>query len=615
VNLLINGKVVYTATGFSTKNAQGQAVMAPVSWDVSKFKGKKARIQIVDDWDKGWGHITADHFVLSSQPVVVAPPAPEEKLLALAAKLKVDDTHLIVPVSNQQGVKAYRLGIYAGDELVQEFNVKLPLAGGPFWEAAYPLGHFGLKGKTITVRPTDGKGVTEGHRMAFNLMRIGDDAPLATANDYAKPYRNQFHLTSRKGWNNDPNGMVYHDGQYHLYYQHNPFGIFWGNMHWGHFVSEDLIRWREEPIALYQLGVRDMKFSGGGFVDFNNSAGLGKNTLFVAYTSTGRGECLSYSKDGGLTFTELPENPVVEHKGRDPKIIWYEKDQKWVMVVYNNDPSDDVAAVAPADPTSRHIHANIDFYSSKDLRKWTHTGSFTDADRDAVFECPEFFELPIEGRSGASRWVLYGAQNRYFIGRFDGDKFVKESGPHGDSHGNFYAAQTFSDVPDGRRIQVGWVRGGGVYAKDFPAQITNQGFTLPHTMRLRETADGLRIFFNAVDEAESLRGETLVDAKSLTVDRASALLAKCEGELTEVLIEFEKAGAKVVKINGIDAGFEGKAARVYTDRTFNEVYIDGGRSYQVRVKPSDGFGSTETGIESGAGRVKKLKVYRLKSIW
>ena len=367
-------------------------------------------------------------------------------------------------------------------------------------------------------------------------------------------------------------------------------------MHWGHFESTDLIHWKETPIALFQKTIADMMFSGGGFVDFNNSAGLGKNTQFAAFTSTGRGECLAYSRDGGLTFTELPENPVVEHRGRDPKIIWYAPENKWVMAVYDTSACAETEAL-PVDEKMKQQLANCAFYESKDLRSWKRTGAFTDLDRMAVHECPELFELSV---GGESRWILYGAQNRYFIGHFDGKTFIKESGPHGSRHGSFYAAQTFSDVPDDRRIQIGWVRTAS-YVGRFPDQLVNQSFTLPHELTLRNTPDGLRVAFNPVKEVEILRGKEFQS------------LEECEGELTEVLIEFEDDGLHELVINGIDASFEGRSARIFTDRTFNEVYADGGLYYEVRKREPKDFESTETVVKNG--KIKSLKIYRLKSIW
>ena len=619
MNLLVDGKVVRTATG-NNQQPGGSERLGPAAWDVSEFFGRQATLAIVDQRTGGWGHINVDHIVQSdtnSAPLApAAAPAPVVVTVPLAKTLVVNGTHLLVPIANSpRGANVVLLGIYDGDKLVQNFTASLPRGDETFWLAPYPLDHFGLKGKSIKIAPAEDGRAPESCSASFECIKIGSAAEALSASDYAQPYRNQFHVSSRRGWNNDPNGMVYHDGIYHLYYQHNPFGIFWGNMHWGHFESTDLIHWEEKPIALYQKTTKDMAFSGGGFVDFNNSAGLGKNTQFAAFTSTGRGECLAYSKDGGLTFTELPENPVVKHKGRDPKVIWYQPEQKWVMVVFGDEPCAETAATPQTVGPAGRINGHLAFWESKNLRQWSRTGAFTDPDRMAVFECPELFELPVIGKPGQSRWLLLAAQNRYFIGQFDGKTFHKESGPLGTSHGVFYAAQTFSDVPDKRRIQIGWVRT-DTFAQQFPAQIVNQSFTLPHEMTLRETGEGMRVFFSPVRETEKLRGGVIAEGKDLTVAQAEAMLQKCQGELTEVEIEFSAAGPRELTLNGIDASFSGRVARIFTDLTFNEVYADGGISYEVRKRLTKSFGSTETQLKAVDGtRIRSLKIFRLKSIW
>ena len=553
---------------------------------------------------------------MAAIPSVAAEPSAAAAVVTDIGKvLNVSGSHLIVPVSNDaKDDKEMLVGIYIGDTVVQTFKVALPRGDDASWLAAYPLEPLGLKGRQIRIAPVSGVRAPESLRAAFDRIKVGSPEDALLSTDYVQPYRNQFHVSSRRGWNNDPNGMVFHDGKYHLYSQHNPFGIFWGNMHWGHFESTDLIHWEEKSIALYQKTVKDMMFSGGGFVDFNNSAGLGADTQFAAFTSTGRGECLAYSKDGGRTFNELPENPVVKHRGRDPKVIWYEPGQMWVMVVYDESPCAETAAIAQTVGPKERASAHIAFWESKNLREWQQTGAFTDPDRLAVFECPELFELPVAGRAGESRWILLAAQNRYFVGQFDGKTFHKESGPHGTGHGAFYAAQTFSDVPDGRRIQIGWVRT-DTYLERFPDQIVNQAFTLPHELKLRDTVEGLRVAFSPVVETDKLRGEILSEDNDLTPARANELIQRCRGELTETLIEFSDAKPRHLVINGIDASFDGRKARIFTDRTFNEVYGDDGLSYELRKRSAKDFDSTETRLTVETGTVRSLKIFRLKPIW
>lgn len=610
IDLLIDGQVVRTATGPNT-DPGGSETLFPASWDVSQWAGKQAVIRIVDSRTGGWGHINVDHIVQSATKSAEAVQTP--KLVALEKTLRVDDTHLIVPVANDG--KMIRLGIFDGQTLVQNFNVVLPTTKDASWLAAYPLNVFELEGKNVRLQ-SDGRNAPIEVQQAFDRIRIGAAQEAWRDDDYHQPYRNQFHASTRRGWNNDPNGLVYHDGRFHLYYQHNPFGISWGNMHWGHLQSPDLIHWEEKPITLFQNTVADMMFSGGGFVDFNNSSGLGKNTQFIAFTSTGRGECLAYSTDGGLTFTEIEENPVIQHQGRDPKIIWYAPQQKWVMAVFNNEDCAETLATPPAaDSPENRARCNIAFWESRDLRQWTRTGAFTDPDRTAVYECPELFELPIVGKPGQSRWILLAAQNRYFIGHFDGQSFRKESGPHGSPHGAFYAAQTFSDFPDDRRVQIGWVRT-DKYLQQFPDQIVNQAFTLPHELTLRETNDGLRVCFVPMKETEKLRVEVLAEGQDLNIEEANAFLRRAEGELSEVLIQFAGDGPKSLTVNGLDASFDGRTATIFTDRTFNEVYANHGIYYEVRKRDPRRFGSTETGIAISPGlSIQSLKIFRLKSIW
>ncbi len=546
----------------------------------------------------------------------------QEQAIPLSADLQVNGPYLNVPVANYPRNKKDHilLGIYTGDALIQNFTVSLPREGDTYWIASYPLQEFNLTGKAITIRPVEETKLSSTYQDAFRKIQIGEK--LVSADDYKQPWRDQFHVTARRGWNNDPNGLVYKDGVYHMYFQHNPFGIYWGNMHWGHFTSKDLIHWVEHPIALYANTIEDAAFSGGGFIDFNDSSGLGKHTQFVAFTSTGRGECLAYSKDGGMTLTELPENPLVEHTGRDPKVIWYSPEQKWVMALYDYSPCEETNVV-PARNFSKpsREHANIAFYESRDLRNWTRTGAFTHPDRDAVFECPELFRLPVEGMRGETRWVLYGAQNRYFIGQFNGKTFVAESGPHGEligdysTHGAFYAAQTFSDLPNARRVQIGWMRRDS-HEGIFPMQSASQGMTLPHEITLRETKEGIRAFFNPVSEVEILRTERLGQSRNVSDEYANSLLRKCNDALTEVIIEFEDNDYHELVINGADASFTGKKARIFTDRTVTELYIDDGLEYEVRSREVEAFFSSESYVTlDRRERLESLEVYRLKSIW
>jgi sucrose-6-phosphate hydrolase SacC (GH32 family) len=253
-------------------------------------------------------------------------------------------------------------------------------------------------------------------------------APGVSADYYAEPFRPQFHFTPEKNWMNDPNGMVYYDGEYHLFYQYNPFGDKWGHMSWGHAVSSNLVHWEHLPVALVEeAGV--MIFSGSAVVDWNNTSGFGmdgKPPLVAIYTGHYtekplQNQHLAYSNDKGRTWTKYAGNPVLDIGAkdfRDPKVMWYEPTKRWIMTV--------------AMPTEYKLH----FYSSPNLKDWTRLSEFGPAGATGgIWECPDLFELPVEGTT-EKRWVLIvnlnpgsvagGSGGQYFVGQFDGTHFVAD---------------------------------------------------------------------------------------------------------------------------------------------------------------------------------------------
>ena len=224
------------------------------------------------------------------------------------------------------------MSLFVDGKRVRHFNAEL--AGSEddvsFW-AYFDLRPFeGGQARVVATGPEPSR---------VELVRQGDSYP-GEEELYAETWRPQFHFTSRRGWNNDPNGLVFYEGEWHLFYQHNPVGWAWDNMHWGHAVSPDLVHWRELGDALFPWSddARGHVFSGGGFIDWKNTSGFQEGDeppLVVAFTDTEAGESLAYSNDRGRTFTAYAGNPVVEHKGRDPKILWHEPTGRWVMVVYD----------------------------------------------------------------------------------------------------------------------------------------------------------------------------------------------------------------------------------------------------------------------------------------
>lgn len=594
INLLHDGKVVRTASGPNDRPG-GTERLDWHTWDLQDLAGKSVVLQIVDSHTGGWGHINVDHIVQSDRRLQAEPARRE---------LTVSARYLHLPVTT--GAPMRRAKLLHNGKVVREFDIELADGAPGFWAF---LDVAALKGQKVILAvdalPAGSK--------ALEAISQGDEIkgePL-----YREKYRPQFHFTSRRGWLNDPNGLVYHDGEYHLYYQHNPYGWNWGNMHWGHAVSRDLVHWQELGDVLTPVRYGDWCFSGSAVVDRNNTSGFKsgrEDVLVAAFTSTGRGECIVFSNDRGRTWREYDGNPVVRHQGRDPRLLWHAPSKRWVMAVYNE-------------------HAGkqwIAFYTSADLKKWTFTSRI-----EGFFECPDLFELPVEGRVGEARWVLYAADGKYVLGQFDGQKFTTESGKHTVWHGNFYAAQTFSDTPDGRRIQIGW--GNGI---TFPGMPFNQQMTVPCRLTLRPTEDGPRMFVEPVKEIASLRGPAHTTADMELTPGTNLLKERSFGELLDIEADLEPRDAALfgLEVRGVPVMYDVKKQeltvktvkvplkleqgrlrlRVLVDRGSVEVFANGGRAaVSVGALTVDRKNELATAARGGAVRVKSLTVHELKPAW
>jgi fructan beta-fructosidase len=441
-----------------------------------------------------------------------------------------------------------------------------------------------------------------------------DDEPRRVTPVYQEPLRPQFHFTSQRGWLNDPNGLVYSNGEWHLFYQHNPYGWNWGNMHWGHAVSDDLISWRELPIAFYPRRYGDWCFSGSAVVDRDNTSGFKQgdgDLLVLAYTSTGRGECISFSNDAGRTWTEFEGNPVVRHEGRDPRLLWHAPTKRWVMAVY--DESDGKRWIA--------------FYTSPDLKIWEFASRI-----EGFYECPDLFEITVDDDETSHRWVLYGADGKYALGQFDGRTFTAEPEKHQLWFGNFYAAQTYSNAPDERRVQIGW--GQGI---TFPGMPFNQQMTVPVDLTLRSTPLGPRLFAWPVEELESLRAKLHLFA-DVRVKPGENPLEDISGELFDIEAEIELGDARFCgfDVRGVAVTYDtdsreiqcGKhkapldpegdiiRLRLLVDRGSIELFGNGGQiALSAGMMPVAANQSLGFFARGGTARLRSLTVYELRSAW
>ena len=334
--------------------------------------------------------------------------------------------------------------------------------------------------------------------------------------NYNEKYRPSYHFTPQYGWMNDPNGMVYLDGVYHLFFQYNPYGARWGNMHWGHAISKDLVNWQYQPTAIApdKLGAI---FSGSAVIDHDNTAGFGKGAMIAIFTSAGdrQTQSIAYSLDGGKTFTKYQGNPVLTDANiidfRDPKVFWHAPSKQWVM--------------------SLATTQTITFYGSKNLKEWTRLSEFGEGlgGHGGVWECPDLFPLTYEGKT---KWVLFvsinpggpngGSATQYFIGNFDGKTFTPDTMDYPlwlDYGRDNYAGVTWSNVPtaDGRRLFIGWMSNWD-YANEIPTVNFRSAMTVARTLRLAHNGEHLVVASEPVKELESLRREPLSLADKTTSD-------------------------------------------------------------------------------------------------
>ncbi|WP_375382979.1 GH32 C-terminal domain-containing protein [uncultured Sphingomonas sp.] len=359
-------------------------------------------------------------------------------------------------------------------------------------------------------------------------------------------YRPQVHYSPAKGFMNDPNGLIFHEGEYHLFYQHNPFEAKAGHVHWGHAVSSDLVRWRELPIALGETAA-GQAFSGSAVYDRGNTSGLfpsGAGGLVAIYTrasDTKQAQEIATSTDRGRTFSGYPGNPVLDVGSasfRDPKVLWHAPTRRWVMVVV------------------RSREHRVMFYASSDLKHWSEVGSFGHAGLLGIdYECPDLVEVPVEG--GGTRWVLFvsinpgaplgGSAVQYFVGTFDGRRFEAEDGATrlADFGQDFYALQTFADV-DGPPVAIAWMSN-WLYSNDVPASPSRGAMTLPRRLTLRRHADDWRLVQTPVP-LDPIAGSSILSGPRPKRTGTLAGAAVPYGAALEVVLRFEADPGAILSV-------------------------------------------------------------------
>lgn len=467
--------------------------------------------------------------------------------------------YLLLPIQEEQDEAQVLLSTGSKDDTWMD--VRLAQNGADYY-VPFALGD----GKTATVKILGLKK----DALAINLMRLSDTFDT-TNTDY---YRPSYHFTPLYGWMNDPNGMVYKDGEYHLYFQYNPYGSKWGNMHWGHAVSRDLIHWEHLDPAIARDPVGHI-FSGSSVVDKKNTAGFGKDAIIAIYTNNSVNhdevQCIAYSNDNGRTFTKYEGNPVLTpfdglKDFRDPKVFWYEKDKCWFMIV-------------SADKETR-------FYKSKNLKKWDYVSAFGKGlgQQPCQYECPDFFQLPVNGDEKNKKWVMTmninpgcwfgGSATEYFVGDFDGKNFTCPDANEvkwldwGKDH---YATVTFSNTGS-RVLAITWMSN-WQYANLTPFKQNRGANGLPRELKLYEKNGKYYISEDVAPEALALRKSTK-ELGSQTVEGKKAFAGATSGMEGAFEIEADVT-ADANGIAGIEL-YNNKRERtlIYIDMKEGKVVMD-----------------------------------------
>lgn len=515
-----------------------------------------------------------------------------------------------------------------------------------------------------------------GHELALNIITNQGRGSVREAKEDAcwsgmtvsdtfdttnrEKYRPAYHHTPLWGWMNDPNGMFYKDGVWHLYFQHNPYGSKWENLSWGHSTSKDLIHWEHQAEALEPNGL-GMVFSGSCALDTAGSAGFGKDAVVGMYTSADASQVQSlvWSNDNGRTFNFYPGNPVIalESEARDPNMFWDNANRQWILTL------------------AHALDHEMLIFTSPDMKTWTLQSSFGKGigAQDGVWECPDLFRLPLKG-SKKDKWVLLcninpggpfgGSATQYFIGDFDGKTFKADTDKKGniptkwmDYGKDHYATVSFSDAPDGRRTVIGWMSN-WQYAADVPTMQFRSANTLPRDVSLFKAADG-QIYLASEPSPEllALRGklvadvartsvsatpsvynlptandgicEILIDVNAAKENNLVLTLANAKGEKVEMVYDasthkfsFDRTASGVTSFSRnfpavtVSPTYEtsGKLSlRIFVDRSSIEIFGDNGRFVMTNlVFPTEPYTTLSLSSKEGCN-ISNLKIYSINA--
>ena len=561
--------------------------------------------------------------------------------LGYTRTFEAKDKYLLIPIEDQADENTVQMYV-EGNPIGEPMTIRIAQNKIDYW---VPIDIESYKGKKVTLTFSVSKNADK------RLDKIKQSAKYSF--EYNETYRPLYHFTPQYGWMNDPNGMVYADGTYHLFYQYNPYGARWGNMHWGHAISKDLVNWQYQPTAIApdKLGAI---FSGSAVIDHDNTAGFGKGAMIAIFTSAGdrQTQSIAYSLDGGKTFTKYEGNPVLSDANiidfRDPKVFWHAPSKQWVM--------------------SLATTQTITFYGSKNLKEWTRLSEFGEGlgGHGGVWECPDLFPLTYEGKT---KWVLFvsinpggpngGSATQYFIGDFDGKTFTPDAMNYPlwlDYGRDNYAGVTWSNVPaaDGRRLFIGWMSNWD-YANEIPTVNFRSAMTVARTLRLAHNGEHLVVASEPVKELESLRREPLSLADKTTSDTVtfenflpnnqgayeltftltpndtdsfSFSIENTKGEVLTYLFDIANKTLSADRTKSsvaFNANFaetlvkapltakKSYTVRLLVDKASTELFVNNGEVVQTNtVFPSEVYNTLRFKTEKGTLNLNDITVYKLK---
>lgn len=613
VALYVNNKMVLRESGNNSRTFNW------VSWNITSFKGQNAYIMMVDSSSKAWGFIDADYFFMSDKPAV------DNR----TRTIKITKQYLNLPVSYTANLG--HINMFVENERIYDFDIRIAGKDPDYW--VY-LDCSKLIGKNINISipfnsylNSEEPVVTDG---GLNLI-YQSDIPGESNFFYKETYRPVFHFTSKRGWLNDPNGLFYYNGVWHMSYQHNPFGTDWGNMHWGHAVSTDLVHWKETGEILIPDSLGTI-FSGYAVVDYNNKLGYQQSdnkTIVVYYTSAGGynylsrarpfTQCMAYSTDQGYTWNKYNKNPIITeiaYDNRDPHIVWDDSDNQWIMVLF--------------------LTGNqYEFLTSTDLLNWQTRGTIS---IDNEWECPDLFKIKVENESNTYKWILMGVQNKYFVGHLSNGCFIPETVLQKQDLNNCYlAAHTFTNAPNDRHVQIGCIGG-----STFPNQPFNEMMGFPRELKLYKTEGGFKLYNFPVEEIKNVHADVCNFSNNVLSDSNTFSVS---GTAFHIVSSFNITNATAsnfgFKINDFEVRYytnssiismgmandpkttaivpaENGSIRIdiLVDNGLVETFINGGSySGTFYFQPSNLTKSVSTLAENGYVKVNNLSVYKLKSIW